>query len=473
MSFGTVKIDTIESATKTVAVDEIVFVSGIASGETLTFNGESFEGRVAEGGGTVTSVDLQAPSGFVASGGPIVLAGTLALAHASGFQAYTTAEANKLEGIASGATANEGTVTSVELAMPSGLVVSGSPITTSGEIAVTYADGFQAYTTAESEKLATIASGATANLGTVTEVALVVPSGLEVTGSPITASGELTISYASGFQAFTTAESDKLQGIASGATANLGTVTEVALTVPSGLEISGSPITASGELAVVHASGFQAFTTAESEKLQGVASGATANLGTVTAVALTMPSGLEVSGSPITASGELAVVYASGVQAFTTAEANKLATVASGAQANEPTNLTYSGDTRFLGSSTGSGVTLPLVSTSTAGLQAATGFGTITYAATVDLDLAVLDGQANEIVLTGALGLTASNLAKGRWTSLLLDPGASERTITFPVDWRPVGPKPATIPANKIARLTLECWDTTASRVVFAIAIQP
>jgi hypothetical protein len=86
-----------------------------------------------------------------------------------------------------------------------------------------------------------------------------------------------------------------------------------------------------------------------------------------------MPSGLEVSGSPITASGELAVVYASGFQAFTTAEANKLATVASGAQANEPTNLTYSGDTRFLGSSTGSGVTIPLVSTSSAGLAPATG----------------------------------------------------------------------------------------------------
>jgi hypothetical protein len=124
-------------------------------------------------------------------------------------------------------------------------------------------------------------------------------------------------------------------------------------------------------------------------------------------------------------------------------------------------------------SSTGTDAEIPLVSTSTAGLQAATVFGTIAYAATVDLDLAVLNGQVNEIELTGALELTASNLAKGRQTGLLLDPGASERTITFPVDWRPVGAKPATIPANKIARLTLECWDTTASRVVFAIAIQP
>jgi hypothetical protein len=114
----------------------------------------------------------------------------------------------------------------------------------------------------------------------------------------------------------------------------------------------------------------------------------------------------------------------------------------------------------------------PLVSTSTAGLQAPTGFGTIAYASTVDLDLAVLDGQVNEIVLTGALELTASNLAKGRQTGLLLVPGASERTITFPVDWKPVGTKPASIPANKVARFSLECWDNP-SRVVFAISIQP
>jgi hypothetical protein len=186
-----------------------------------------------------------------------------------------------------------------------------------------------------------------------------------------------------------------------------------------------------------------------------------------------MPSGLEVSGSPITASGELAVVYASGFQAFTTAEADKLATVASGAQANEPTNLTYSGDTRFLGSSTGSGVTLPLVSTSSAGLQAPTGFGTIAYVATVDLDLAVLTGQVNSITLTGALELTTSNLANGRVTGLRLIPGASARDLTFPADWKFVSAKPASLPADKVARLTIEVHGSTNADVVAAIAIQP
>ena len=58
------------------------------------------------------------------------------------------------------------------------------------------------------------------NVGTVSSVALAVPAGFSVTGSPVTASGTLTISYGAGFQGFTTAESVKLAGIATGATAN-------------------------------------------------------------------------------------------------------------------------------------------------------------------------------------------------------------------------------------------------------------
>jgi hypothetical protein len=91
----------------------------------------------------------------------------------------------------------------------------------------------------------------------------------------------------------------------------------------------------------------------------------------------------------------------------------------------------------------------------------------------VNLDLEALDGQVNKIELTGALELTASNLAKGRQTGLLLNPGASERTLTFPVDWKPVGILPASIPANKIARLSVECWSNAATDVVYGIAIQP
>lgn len=54
-----------------------------------------------------------------------------------------------------------GTVTSVGLSVPTGLSVSGSPVTTSGTIAITYSSGYRGYTNSESSKLAGIAAGAT------------------------------------------------------------------------------------------------------------------------------------------------------------------------------------------------------------------------------------------------------------------------------------------------------------------------
>ncbi len=54
-----------------------------------------------------------------------------------------------------------GTVTSVALSMPAGFSTSGSPVTTSGTLTVTYATGYQGFTTAQSTKLAGIATGAT------------------------------------------------------------------------------------------------------------------------------------------------------------------------------------------------------------------------------------------------------------------------------------------------------------------------
>jgi hypothetical protein len=137
------------------------------------------------------------------------------------------------------------------------------------------------------------------------------------------------------------------------------------------------------------------------------------------------------------------------------------------------TDLTYDAASREVRSSTGTDATLPLVSTSSAGLQPATGFGTITYSATVNLDLAARDGQVATITLTDSLELTTSNLANGRSTGLRLIPGASSRTLTFPTDWVFVSAKPASIPANKVARLTIECHGTTNADVVAAIAIQP
>jgi hypothetical protein len=134
----------------------------------------------------------------------------------------------------------------------------------------------------------------------VTSVGLTVPTGLSVSGGPITASGTLTIAYSGGYQGYTTTEATKLAGIAAGAQVNVkpdwsaaagttaeilnkpaipgGTVTSVGLTVPTGLSVSGGPITASGTLTIAYSGGYQGYTTTEATKLAGIAAGAQVNV---------------------------------------------------------------------------------------------------------------------------------------------------------------------------------------------------
>lgn len=63
--------------------------------------------------------------------------------------AFTDSEKSKLAGIANGATANTGTVTSVGISVPTGLTVSGSPITSSGTFGITFTTGYSIPTNAK------------------------------------------------------------------------------------------------------------------------------------------------------------------------------------------------------------------------------------------------------------------------------------------------------------------------------------
>jgi hypothetical protein len=64
-------------------------------------------------------------------------------------------------------------------------------------------------------------SGFTTNEGTVTSVALSAPTGFDISGSPVTTTGTLTFDYSSGYQAYTTTEANKLSGIEAGAEVNV------------------------------------------------------------------------------------------------------------------------------------------------------------------------------------------------------------------------------------------------------------
>jgi hypothetical protein len=100
-----------------------------------------------------------------------------------------------------GFTPGTGTVTSVTVAGTAGHITSsGSPITTSGTITLDLATtavtaGSYTYTalTVDAYGRITAASNGTAPTGTVTSVAMTVPSFLSVAGSPITSSGTLAV----------------------------------------------------------------------------------------------------------------------------------------------------------------------------------------------------------------------------------------------------------------------------------------
>jgi hypothetical protein len=100
---------------------------------------------------------------------------------------------------------------------------------------------------------------------------MTVPTGLSVAGSPVTTTGTLAVTYASGYAIPTTAkqtEWDTAYSWGNHASAGYltsetftGTVTSVAMTVPTGLTVSGTPITSSGTFAVSLQSGYAIPTT--------------------------------------------------------------------------------------------------------------------------------------------------------------------------------------------------------------------
>jgi hypothetical protein len=94
-------------------------------------------------------------------------------------------------------------------------------------------------------------------------------------------------------------------GVLSATNTSAGTVTSVAASVPTGFAIAGSPVTSTGTLAITYAGGYQGYTSAEATKLSGIATGATANTGTVTSVSVTTASG--VSGSVATSTSTPAI----------------------------------------------------------------------------------------------------------------------------------------------------------------------
>ena len=171
-------------------------VNSTASGSVTSVTATS---PVASSGGATPDISLSASYGdtqnpYGAKTANYVLAGpTSGAAAAPTFRALTTADIPALA---------YGTVTSVGLALPSIMTVSGSPVTSSGTLTGTLTtqavNAIFAGPSSGAAAAPTFRSLTTADipaLSYVTSVAATVPAFLSIAGSPITSSGTLAISY--------------------------------------------------------------------------------------------------------------------------------------------------------------------------------------------------------------------------------------------------------------------------------------
>jgi len=258
-----------------------------------------------------------------------------------------TAAVNALEEAGGGS----GSVTSVSLEVPSGLEVSGSPVTDAGTITVSTSlngivkgngSGFEAAVAGTDfltpSDIASIpatsitgtlpvshgGTGLTA-IGSPDQIMLVKHDGSQIAYKSLVGGNNVTLAIDATSVTVAAQVPTLVAGTNITLTPGTGTVTisaadsgvtSVALSVPSGLSVSGSPVTSTGTLAVTTTlaglvkgtgTGFGVAVADVDYTTKAYVDTAVAAKGTVTSVDMSVPSGFSVSGRPITGTGTLAV----------------------------------------------------------------------------------------------------------------------------------------------------------------------
>lgn len=275
-----------------------VVITSATNGQSLQYNGTNWVNGSA-GAGSVTSVALSVPTGLTVSGSPVTTSGTLAVSYETGYAIPTTAKQTEWDTAYTDRNKWDGGSTGLNAATARTSLGLGTAATTAATDYATAAQGAKADTALQSETYT----------GTVTSVAMTVPTGLSVSGTPITSSGTLAVTLTAGYSIPTTssqtnwdtAYTDRLKwdGGSTGLTASTGRTSLGATTVGSNLFTLTNPsavtfvrLNADNTVSALSASDFR------------TAIGATGT-GTVTSVSGTgTVNGLTLTGT-VTSSGSL------------------------------------------------------------------------------------------------------------------------------------------------------------------------
>lgn len=279
---------------------------------------------------------------------------------------------------------------------------------------------------------------------------------------------------ASGAAGFMTgADKAKLDGVATGATANSSNATLLARANHTGTQTAST------------ISDFNSATRAqvESELIAGSnvtitpgSTGATRTLtisaasgggsGTVTSVGMSVPTGLAVAGSPITSSGTLAVSLSAGYVIPTQASLDaKLSSDLATEITTAKTSFTNADQGILLDAAASDEP-----KTFTGAVMRTQPVAALGTTGTINLDLASLVGSVQTIAATGNITFTTSNRAAGRSMELRIDANGGTRTLTWP-SWVAFGTAlPTTLDSGKILRVAISCLGT-ADTSIDAVAV--
>lgn len=321
------------------------------------------------------------------------------------------------------ATPGTGTVTSVDLSMPSAFTVTGNPITTAGTLTVTGAGSSSDYI----DGTGALQPFPSIGTGTVTSVAIAPGTAISVSGSPITTSGTITITNTAPDQTvvLTGGTGISITGtypnftITNSSPSSGGTVTSVAASAGTGISITGSPITTSGTLNITNTAPDQTvvLTAGTGIGITGtypnftITNSSPSSGGTVTSITASSP----LTGGTITSSGSIGIQDAvadgatKGAASFTASDFNSSSGVISidyangqRASATDPGFLSAADWNTFNNKGSGTVTSVSALTLGTSGTDLSSTVANSTTTPVITLNVPDASSSARGVITTGA-----------------------------------------------------------------------